>query len=45
MQRVQESKITEKLIDEARESYRELAYVSSHLFFCIVDLSVVDPMY
>ena len=44
-QRMKDSKITETQIDEARESYRPVAFRASLLFFCIVDLSTVDPMY
>lgn len=44
-QRVKDSKITEAQIDEARESYRPVAFRAAILFFCIVDLSTVDPMY
>lgn len=44
-QRVKDSKITEAQIDEARESYRPVAYRASLLFFCIIDLSIIDPMY
>lgn len=44
-QRVKDSKITEIQIDEARESYRPVAYRASLLFFCILDLSFIDPMY
>jgi len=44
-QRVEDSKITEKEIDAARESYRPVAYRASILFFCINDLSNIDPMY
>jgi dynein heavy chain len=36
---------TEKTIDEARESYRVVAYRAAVLFFCIVELSLIDPMY
>jgi dynein heavy chain len=43
--KVQEAKKTEVEIDVARESYRPVAYRASLLFFCIVDLSTVDPMY
>jgi dynein heavy chain len=39
------AKVTEKNIDEARESYRPVAYRTSVLFFCIVELSTIDPMY
>ena len=44
-ERVEVSKVTEKQIDEARESYRPVAYRASILFFCINDLSSIDPMY
>lgn len=44
-QRVAESKGTEEKIDKARESYRRLAFRTSVLFFGIVDLSSIDPMY
>jgi len=43
--RVEESKITEQQIDETREGYRPVAYRSSLLFFCIIDFSLIDPMY
>jgi dynein heavy chain len=36
---------TEKDIDAARESYRPLAYRTAVLFFCIVELTNIDPMY
>jgi dynein heavy chain len=42
---MKESEITEKEIDTTRESFRPVAYRSSLLFFCIVDLSIIDPMY
>lgn len=45
MQRVAESKITEAKIDESRNIYRQLAFRTAVLFFCIVDLSNIDPMY
>jgi dynein heavy chain, axonemal len=44
-QRVKDSKVTEAQIDKARESYRPVAYRASLLFFCIMDLSNIDPMY
>lgn len=44
-QRVKDSRITEAQIDEARESYRPVAYRASLLFFCIIDLATIDPMY
>lgn len=40
-----ESEVTEKEIDETRESYRPVAYRASLLFFCVVDLATIDPMY
>jgi dynein heavy chain, axonemal len=43
--RMKESEITEKEIDRTRESFRPVAYRASLLFFCIVDLSIIDPMY
>jgi len=43
--RVAESNVTEEKIDKARECYRRLAYRTSVLFFAIVDLSTIDPMY
>lgn len=36
---------TEKEIDAARESYRSTAYRSSLLFFGIIELIHLDPMY
>ena len=39
------SDVAEKQIDETRESFRSVAFRASLLFFCIVDLSTVDPMY
>jgi len=32
-------------IDKAREGYRSVAKRASLLFFCIIDLSIIDPMY
>jgi len=43
--RLQESEITEKEIDRTRELYRPVAYRASVLFFTIIDLAVIDPMY
>ena len=39
------SAVAEKQIDETRESFRCVAFRASLLFFCIVDLSTIDPMY
>jgi len=44
-QRMKDSKITEEQIDKSREGYRSVAYRTSILFFCIVDLAGIDPMY
>lgn len=43
--RVRDSLVTEKKIDAARENYRDLSFRSAILFFTIVDLSNIDPMY
>jgi dynein heavy chain len=40
-----ESEITEKEIDITRESFRQVAYRASLLFFCIVDLNIINDMY
>jgi len=40
-----ESKVTEKEIDVTREGFRPVAFRASLLFFCIVDLNTIDPMY
>lgn len=39
------SLVTEKEIDEARQLYVPVAAYSSVLFFCISELSQIDPMY
>ncbi|CAE8619847.1 unnamed protein product [Polarella glacialis] len=38
-------RLTEKDIDQARESYRAVAYRTAVLFFAITELAHVDPMY
>lgn len=43
--RMKESEITEKEIDKTREIYRPTAYRASILFFTIIDLAIIDPMY
>jgi len=43
--KMEEAKITEVEIDEAREAYRPCAYRSQLLFFCVADLGSVDSMY
>ncbi|CAE7602693.1 Dnah1 [Symbiodinium sp. CCMP2456] len=39
------AEVTEKNIDAARESYRPVAFRTAVLFFCIVELTNIDPMY
>ena len=39
------SAAAEKQIDETRERFRTVAFRASLLFFCIVDLASIDPMY
>ncbi len=43
--RMKESEIAEKEIDAKRENYRAVAKRASLLFFCVVDVSQIDPMY
>ena len=43
--KVKEQEIVEKEIDTAREGYIPVAFRSSILYFCVSDLSPVDPMY
>ncbi|DAZ96773.1 TPA: hypothetical protein N0F65_005771 [Lagenidium giganteum] len=43
--KMKEAEETEKEIDARSEGYRPVAYRASLLFFCIADLSLVDPMY
>lgn len=44
-QQVKEAEETEKTIDASRQSYRQVAFRGSLLFFCISNLFYVDPMY
>uniref|UniRef100_A0A0G4EZA7 AAA+ ATPase domain-containing protein n=1 Tax=Chromera velia CCMP2878 TaxID=1169474 RepID=A0A0G4EZA7_9ALVE len=44
-EKVREAEITEKEIDTARESYRPVAFRAAILFFCIIELCNLDPMY
>jgi dynein heavy chain len=44
-ERMEVSAVTEKEIDTTRELYRPVAYRASILFFAIVDLAAIDPMY
>ncbi|CAD7932621.1 unnamed protein product [Amoebophrya sp. A25] len=43
--KVEEGKITEKEIDVARSGYIPVAFRASILFFCVVELIQIDPMY
>jgi dynein heavy chain len=43
--KVEEAHVTEQEIDANREKYRPVAYHVTILYFCISDLSIVDPMY
>ena len=44
-QAVKEAEQTEATIDASRQSYRQVAFRGSLLFFCISSLFYVDPMY
>jgi len=44
-QRVKDSQITEVEIDKSREAYRPVAFRVALLFFSIIDLAIIDPMY
>ena len=44
-EKLQESEILEKEIDEIRNSYRKVSIRGSILYFVIKDLSLIDPMY
>lgn len=43
--KMQEAEETEREIDAKSDGYRPVAYRASLLFFCIADLSLIDPMY
>jgi dynein heavy chain len=43
--RMKESEITEREIDVIRETFRPVAYRASILFFTIIDLAAINPMY
>lgn len=43
--RMKESAVTEENIDKNRELFRPVAFRAQVLFFTIVDLAVIDPMY
>merc|ERR1719410_2157629 len=42
---IKEQEIVEKEIDEARAGYVPVAFRASILYFCVADLSPIDPMY
>ena len=44
-QKVKEAKVTEKNINEARESYRSAAARASLLYFILNDLNKINPLY
>ncbi|RHY56820.1 hypothetical protein DYB38_001612 [Aphanomyces astaci] len=44
-EKVQEPAATQLIIAEKRAGYTPVAFRASQLFFCIADLSVIDPMY
>ncbi|EAY19693.1 Dynein heavy chain family protein [Trichomonas vaginalis G3] len=44
-QQVKEAEETERTIDTSRQTYRQVAFRGSLLFFCISTLFYVDPMY
>ena len=43
--RMKESVVTEREIDSTRENFRPVAFRAQILFFTIVDLAAIDPMY
>lgn len=43
--RMKESEVTEKEIDRTREIFRPVAFRASVLFFTIINLAAIDPMY
>lgn len=43
--KVAEARATEEVIDRTREEYRPCAFRAAALFFCVADMSRVDPMY
>ncbi|CDI85223.1 hypothetical protein EPH_0053350 [Eimeria praecox] len=44
-EKVQEAELTEHEIDEARQCYRKVAARCSQLFFSLVELACIEPMY
>ncbi|CAG9317056.1 unnamed protein product [Blepharisma stoltei] len=43
--RVKQSEVTKKLIEDARVKYKPVAIRGSVLYFVIADLAIIDPMY
>jgi len=43
--RMKESKVAEEEIDRIRATFKPVAFRAQVLFFTIVDLAVIDPMY
>ena len=44
-EKLAQAEVTEKEIDTTRAEYVPVAFRSSLLYFCVADLSVIDPMY
>ncbi|TYZ61102.1 hypothetical protein PybrP1_000394 [[Pythium] brassicae (nom. inval.)] len=44
-EKVREAAVTQQMIADKRQGYQPVAFRASQLFFCIADLSVIDPMY
>ncbi|KAL3667786.1 hypothetical protein V7S43_007337 [Phytophthora oleae] len=44
-EKVREAAVTQLMIAEKRQGYLPVAFRASQLFFCIADLTVIDPMY
>ncbi len=44
-EKLKESEILEKEINDIRDSYRKVSIRGSILYFVIKDLSLIDPMY
>lgn len=43
--RQKEIEATEKISDRTRQTFAEIAHVGASLFFCVTELSNIDPMY
>ncbi|OWZ24775.1 Axonemal dynein heavy chain [Phytophthora megakarya] len=44
-EKVREAAVMQQMIAEKRQGYLPVAFRASQLFFCIADLTVIDPMY